>query len=102
MLLCGTMHVVCCVQDVTWSLNVQKSGVDTMYQGAVTGQITVTNPQAVPVTVHAVNAYVQGGPSGTVSCGANYPIQVRHHFWLHNVKSTLAVHDPYQTVTPIM
>jgi hypothetical protein len=25
-LLCNTIPVVCCVQDVTWSLNVQKSG----------------------------------------------------------------------------
>jgi hypothetical protein len=72
----GTIPAVCCVQDVTWSLNVQKSGTDTMYQGAATGQITITNPQAVPVTVQAINSYVQGGPSGTVSCGTGLPLQV--------------------------
>jgi hypothetical protein len=66
-----------CLQDVTWALQVQKTGTDTVYQGAVTGQITITNPQATPVTVYGINSYVQGGPSSTVSCGTQMPFQVR-------------------------
>lgn len=65
------------LQDVTWSLQVQKTGTDTVYQGAVTGQITITNPQATPVTIYGINSYVQGGPSATVSCGTQLPFQVR-------------------------
>lgn len=64
------------MQDVTWNLQVQKTGTDTIYQGAVTGQITITNPQATPVTIYGVNDYVQGGPSSTVSCGTQMPFQV--------------------------
>lgn len=63
--------------DATWTLQVQKTGTDTVYQGAVTGQITVTNPQAVPVTVYNINDYVQGGPSSTVSCGTSLPFQIQ-------------------------
>jgi hypothetical protein len=64
------------LQDVTWNLQVQKTGTDTVYQGAVTGQVTITNPQATPVTVYNINDYVQGGPSATVSCGTQLPFQV--------------------------
>lgn len=64
------------VQDATWTLNVQKTGTDTSYQGAVNGQITITNPQNVPVTVYNINDYVQGGPQATVACGSPVPFQV--------------------------
>lgn len=67
------------LQDVTWNLQVQKTGTDTVYQGAVTGQVTITNPQATPVTVYNINSYVQGGPSATVSCGTQLPFQVCLH-----------------------
>lgn len=66
-----------CAQDVTWTLSVQKTGTDTVYQGAVSGQVTISNPQNVPVTIYSVNGYVQGGPSATVSCGAPVPMTVR-------------------------
>jgi hypothetical protein len=56
---------------------VQKTGTDTSYQGSVQGQITITNPQNVPVNIYAINDYVQGGPKSTVSCGAPVPFQVR-------------------------
>lgn len=67
---------IICLQDATWTLNVQKTGTDTVYQGAVNGQITITNPQNVPVTVYNINDYVQGGPQSTVSCGSPVPFQV--------------------------
>lgn len=86
-LCCAPAVCVClflCVsvlQDVTWNLQVQKTGTDTVYQGAVTGQVTITNPQATPVTVYNINDYVQGGPSATVSCGTQLPFQVCVHGW---------------------
>ncbi|KAF6262980.1 hypothetical protein COO60DRAFT_530512 [Scenedesmus sp. NREL 46B-D3] len=63
--------------DATWTLNVQKTGTDTVYQGAVNGQITITNPQNAPVTVYNINDYVQGGPQSTVSCGSPVPFQLQ-------------------------
>eukprot|EP00775_Hariotina_reticulata_P004118 gene4118-4364_t len=62
--------------DATWTLTVQKTGMDTVYQGAVSGQVVVSNPQNVPVIVYAINSYVQGGPTATVSCGSPVPFQI--------------------------
>lgn len=75
-----------CLQDVTWNLQVHKTGTDTIYQGAVTGQVTITNPQATPVTVYSINDYVQGGPSATVSCGTQLPFQVGKSHCCHLFK----------------
>jgi len=55
---------------------VHKTGMDTVYQGAVSGQVVISNPQNLPVTVYAIHAYVQGGPTATVSCGSPVPFQV--------------------------
>jgi hypothetical protein len=74
-----TIAVPLLLQDATWTLNVQKTGTDTVYQGAVNGQITITNPQNAPVTVYNINDYVQGGPQSTVSCGSPVPFQVRQY-----------------------
>lgn len=58
-----------------------KTGADAMYQGVVSGQITINNNQATPLAVFSINNAVKGGQAATVTCGAGMPFQARWH-WL--------------------
>jgi hypothetical protein len=64
-------------QDAAWTLAVTKSGTDTTFQGFVTGQITLSNNQQVPIAIYGITNSVTNGPTATVTCGAAVPFRVR-------------------------
>eukprot|EP00775_Hariotina_reticulata_P008484 gene8484-8666_t len=62
--------------DAAWTLAVTKSGTDTTFQGFVTGQITLSNNQQVPIAIYGITNSITNGPTATVTCGAALPFRM--------------------------
>lgn len=65
-----------CVQEAAWQLTASKAGEEARYQSVVTGTVSITNSNPVPVTVFGVLTAVNRGPSAITSCGPSVPFQV--------------------------